>query len=96
MLRLWGLHRAFFRGLRRGRRHLYSITSSAREQRRGNVEAKQPRSFQIDNEFALGRLQNWKLGGLGIIIARHLPALAEAVTRTFALGEASRLTSLFK
>jgi fructose-1-phosphate kinase PfkB-like protein len=40
-------------------------------------------------------LQNWKLGGLGIIIARHLPALAEAVTRTFALGEASRLTSLF-
>src|SRR5271170_6602988 len=29
------------------------------------------------------------------IIARHMPSLAEAVTRTFALGEASRLTSLF-
>jgi ubiquinone/menaquinone biosynthesis C-methylase UbiE len=29
------------------------------------------------------------------IIARHTPSLAEAVTRTFALGEASRLRSLF-
>jgi len=29
------------------------------------------------------------------IIARHVPSLAEAVTRTFALGEASRLRSLF-
>src|SRR6202162_6137643 len=29
------------------------------------------------------------------IIARHMPSLAEAVTRTFALGEASRLRSLF-
>src|SRR3981081_3332308 len=29
------------------------------------------------------------------LIARHVPGLAEAVTRTFALGEASRLTSLF-
>src|SRR6202795_5346783 len=29
------------------------------------------------------------------IIARHTPNLAEAVTRTFALGEASRLRSLF-
>ena len=30
-----------------------------------------------------------------LIIARHVPSLAEAVTRTFALGEASRLQSLF-
>ena len=30
-----------------------------------------------------------------VIIARHMPSLAEAVTRTFALGEASRLRSLF-
>lgn len=29
------------------------------------------------------------------IIARHVPSLAEAVTRTFALGDASRLRSLF-
>jgi ubiquinone/menaquinone biosynthesis C-methylase UbiE len=29
------------------------------------------------------------------IIARHMPSLAEAVTRTFALGQASRLQSLF-
>lgn len=32
---------------------------------------------------------------INVIIARHLPSLAEAVTRTFALGEASRLQSLF-
>jgi len=32
---------------------------------------------------------------INAIIARHMPGLAEAVTRTFALGEASRLTSLF-
>src|SRR5271170_1693232 len=30
-----------------------------------------------------------------VIIARHVPSLAESVTRTFALGEASRLQSLF-
>ena len=32
---------------------------------------------------------------INVIIARHAPDLAEAVTRTFALGEASRLQSLF-
>ena len=32
---------------------------------------------------------------INVMIARHMPGLAEAVTRTFALGEASRLTSLF-
>src|SRR5271157_4492426 len=32
---------------------------------------------------------------INVIIARHMPGLAEAVARTFALGEASRLTSLF-
>jgi len=32
---------------------------------------------------------------INVIIARHIPALAEAVTRTFALGEASQLRSLF-
>jgi ubiquinone/menaquinone biosynthesis C-methylase UbiE len=32
---------------------------------------------------------------INVIIARHMPGLAEAVTRAFALGEASRLTSLF-
>ena len=32
---------------------------------------------------------------VNVIIARHMPSLAEAVTRTFALGEASRLISLF-
>jgi ubiquinone/menaquinone biosynthesis C-methylase UbiE len=32
---------------------------------------------------------------INAIIARHVPSLAEAVTRTFALGEASRLRSLF-
>jgi ubiquinone/menaquinone biosynthesis C-methylase UbiE len=32
---------------------------------------------------------------INVLIARHMPSLAEAVTRTFALGEASRLTSLF-
>src|ERR1700724_3023789 len=32
---------------------------------------------------------------INVIIARHMPGLAEAVTRTFALDEASRLTSLF-
>jgi ubiquinone/menaquinone biosynthesis C-methylase UbiE len=32
---------------------------------------------------------------INVIIARHLPGLAEAVKRTFALGEASRLQSLF-
>src|ERR1700730_14023651 len=32
---------------------------------------------------------------INVIIARHMPGLAEAVTRTFALGEASRLTPLF-
>ena len=31
-----------------------------------------------------------------VIIARHVPSLAESVTRTFALGEASRLPSLFR
>ena len=33
---------------------------------------------------------------INVTIARHMPSLAEAVTRTFALGEASRLRSLFK
>src|ERR1700730_12966087 len=32
---------------------------------------------------------------INVIIARYAPSLAEAVTRTFALGEASRLQSLF-
>jgi ubiquinone/menaquinone biosynthesis C-methylase UbiE len=32
---------------------------------------------------------------INVIIARHMPSLAEAVSRTFALGEASRLRSLF-
>jgi ubiquinone/menaquinone biosynthesis C-methylase UbiE len=32
---------------------------------------------------------------INVIIARHVPSLGEAVTRTFALGEASRLESLF-
>jgi ubiquinone/menaquinone biosynthesis C-methylase UbiE len=32
---------------------------------------------------------------INVIIARHVPSLAEAVTRTFALGEASRLQLLF-
>ena len=32
---------------------------------------------------------------INAIIARHVPSLAEAVTRTFALGEASRLQFLF-
>ena len=32
---------------------------------------------------------------INAIIARHVPSLAEAATRTFALGEASRLRSLF-
>jgi len=32
---------------------------------------------------------------INVIIARHMPSLAEAVTRTFALGAASRLRSLF-
>jgi hypothetical protein len=32
---------------------------------------------------------------INIMIARYVPSLAEAVTRTFALGEASRLQSLF-
>jgi len=32
---------------------------------------------------------------INMIIARHLPGLAEAVTRTFTLGDASRLRSLF-
>jgi len=33
---------------------------------------------------------------INAIIARHVPSLAEAVARTFALGEASRLRSLFE
>jgi ubiquinone/menaquinone biosynthesis C-methylase UbiE len=32
---------------------------------------------------------------INVMIARHLPSLTEAVTRTFALGDASRLESLF-
>ncbi len=32
---------------------------------------------------------------INVTIARHLPSLADAVTRTFTLGEASRLQSLF-
>ena len=32
---------------------------------------------------------------INVMIARHMPGLAEAVTRTFALGEESRLKSLF-
>jgi ubiquinone/menaquinone biosynthesis C-methylase UbiE len=32
---------------------------------------------------------------INVIIGRHLPDLTEAITRTFALGEASRLQSLF-
>jgi ubiquinone/menaquinone biosynthesis C-methylase UbiE len=32
---------------------------------------------------------------INVILARHVPSLADAVTRTFALGEASRVQSLF-
>jgi ubiquinone/menaquinone biosynthesis C-methylase UbiE len=32
---------------------------------------------------------------INVIIARYMPSLAEAVTRTFSLGEAARLRSLF-
>jgi ubiquinone/menaquinone biosynthesis C-methylase UbiE len=32
---------------------------------------------------------------INVIIARHVPSLGESVTRTFALGEVSRLQSLF-
>jgi ubiquinone/menaquinone biosynthesis C-methylase UbiE len=35
-------------------------------------------------------------GRISIVIARHVPGLAEAVSRTFALGEATRLQSLFR
>src|SRR4051794_33064494 len=34
-------------------------------------------------------------GRINVIVARHMPSLAEATTRTFALGEAARLQSLF-
>ena len=33
---------------------------------------------------------------INVIIARHMPSLTEAVTRTFALSGASHLQSLFK
>ena len=33
---------------------------------------------------------------INVIIAKHVPSLAESVARTFALGEASRLQSLFR
>jgi hypothetical protein len=32
---------------------------------------------------------------INVMIARHVPSLADAVTRTFALGDGSRLESLF-
>ena len=32
---------------------------------------------------------------INVILARHVPGLADAVTRTFALGQASRLQLLF-
>jgi len=35
-------------------------------------------------------------GRINVVVARHLPSLAEATARTFALGEAARLCSLFK
>jgi hypothetical protein len=34
-------------------------------------------------------------GQINVILARHLPSLAEATSRTFALGEAARLQLLF-
>jgi hypothetical protein len=34
-------------------------------------------------------------GRINVILARHMPSLAEATTRTFALGEAARLQLLF-
>ena len=33
---------------------------------------------------------------INVILGRHVPSLAKAVTRTFALGEASRLRLLFR
>src|SRR5438874_3305120 len=35
-------------------------------------------------------------GRINVIVARHLPSLAEATARTFSLGEAARLQTLFK
>ena len=34
-------------------------------------------------------------GRINVVLARHVPSLADATTRTFALGEAARLQSLF-
>jgi len=44
---------------------LFDHLVGAREQCRGNVEAKQTSSLQIDNEFEPCRLQNRKIGRLG-------------------------------
>jgi hypothetical protein len=35
-------------------------------------------------------------GRINVIIARHVPSLAEATARTFALGDEARLRSLFE
>jgi len=35
-------------------------------------------------------------GRINVVVARHMPSLAEATARTFALGEAARLQTLFK
>ena len=40
-------------------------------------------------------VERWYNHQINAIIARHMPSLAEAVTRTFVLGEASLLRSLF-
>src|SRR5260221_7995605 len=78
---------------------LFDNVVSAREQRRGNVEAKQTCRFQIDNEFELGRLQNWKLGGLGTFedgarinahLAKHVGKVGSVTNQQAGCGHLAR------
>src|SRR5262245_49764153 len=49
----------------RERSQLFNYPVGARQQRRGQCEAERLDSFQVDQEFELGRLINWDVARFG-------------------------------
>jgi len=79
---------------------LFDHLVGAGEQRRRHFDADGFRRLQIDDEFKLGRLKNWKVGGLGAFedaaridtssAARLRPHLARGIARRDPVGHRQR------
>jgi hypothetical protein len=58
---------------------IHSITSSAREQRRWQVEAKRVRDLEVNNQLGFGGLMDRQVGGL--LALEDMPRISLAIFR---------------